>query len=373
MSERTNPFAIVKKWGVGESLALRRPNRRFVQLTLLVLISYFVIGEIVFRTSFVQSKLIGPRIGSQHHQFEIQLGRLEKLVKEGEPIDCIFLGNSMVWLGINPLVVDQVFQSGTGQGIHCFNFGVSALPASSAGLIAPMLVEKFHPKLLIYGTFARDYAVPADAEDAYVVSSTPWLKYENGEFSLEGWLYDHSSVFQYKGHLRDFMYMNFEEVFVQDNTPDYQAYGLDPKYDIRLNVDESPDFKALANRDPVKWLGHYEIRQENLEGLRQIVQQSNQGVKVIVIEMPFYKTALDFFPNGEGDYETYVQQVDQITASNGTSFWRINDQPALSPENWWDYFHLNLRGVDLFSEWIGNQLVNTYLQGNLNLSASVNP
>jgi hypothetical protein len=148
---------------------------------------------------------------------------------------------------------------------------------------------------------------------------------------------------------------------------------LDPKYDSRLNVEESPDFDAVANRDPVKWLGHYEIRQENLEGLRQIVQQSNHGVEVIVIEMPFYETALEFFPNREQDYESYVRQVDRITASNRTSFWRRDDQPNLPPEYWWDYFHLNLQGADLFSEWIGNQLVDTYLQGNLNLSSSTHP
>ncbi len=132
----------------------------------------------------MQAALTGPRIGSRHRQFEIQVARLEKLVREGEPIDCIFLGNSMVWLGVDPLVVNQSFKDKTGQEIHCFNFGVSALPASSAGQIAPMLVKKFYPKVLIYGTIARDYAFPSDAEDAYVVSDTTWLRYPNGESNL---------------------------------------------------------------------------------------------------------------------------------------------------------------------------------------------
>ena len=373
MGEESELF-ILRKWGVGESFAIQRPDWRILKLTLLLLVGYFMLGELFFRIDLVQAKLTGPRIGSRHHQFEIQLGRLEKLVREGEPIDCIFLGNSMVWLGVNPLVVDQSFKNITGQEIHCFNFGVSALPASSAGQIAPVLIEKYHPKVLIYGTFARDYAIPADVEDAYVVSDTPWLKYQNGQFNLEGWLYAHSRVFQYKGHVHDFLFINYlEDVFVPRDAPDYRAYGLDPKYDIRVDVRVSPDFESMQNRDPVKWLSHYEIRPENLEGLRQIVQQSNNDVQVIVIEMPFYETGLEFFSNGEQGYKIYVQQVASITASNQTSFWRLEDQPALSPENWWDYFHLNLPGADLFSAWLGNKLADTYLKGELELSSSILP
>jgi hypothetical protein len=365
--------SILKNWGIGESFAIQKLNWRIPQLTLLLLVGYFLVGEIFFRIDFVQIQLTGPRIGSRHRQFEIQHSRLEKLINEGKQIDCIFLGNSMIWLGINPSVVNQIFQTRTGQEIHCFNFGVSALPASSAGLIAPMLIETYRPELLIYGTFARDYAIPADVEDAYVISDTPWLKYQNGEFNLLGWMYEYSSAFQYKGHLRDFMFMNFEEVFVQSSTPGYQAYGLDPKYDIRVDVNDSPDFEAITNRDPVKWLRDYEIQQENIEGLRRIIQQSNHGTEVIVIEMPFYETALEFFSNGKQDYQTYVQQVDQVTNSNGTSFWRLDDQPIFPAENWWDYFHFNLRGANLFSEWVGHRLADTYLQGELKLSFSVNP
>lgn len=362
------------KWGKDESFTVQKLDWRVLQWTLIFLVGYFVLGEIFFRNDAVQAGLTGPRIGSRHRQFEIQVARLEKLIQDGEPIDCIFLGNSMVWLGINPLVVNQTFQERTGQKIHCFNFGVSALPASSAGQIAPMLVKKIHPRVLIYGTFARDYAIPIDAEDAYVVSDTPWLKYQNGDFNLRGWLYAHSSLMQYLGHMRDFLFKNFlEDVFVPREAPLYHAYGLDPKYDITTDVRTSPDFESQDNLDPVKWLGHYKIQQENLDGLQKIVQQSDNDIQVIIIEMPFYETALEFFPNGRQDYETYVQQVDSIAASSLTPFWRLDEQPLLSSENWWDYLHLNLQGTDLFSEWLGSRLADEYLSGNLSLSSSGTP
>lgn len=359
-------FSRLKNTGIGESLAIQKPNWRVLRLTIIFFVGYLVFFEIVFRLEPIQKGLTGPRIGSRHHQFEIQVARLEKLIDEGETIDCIFLGNSMVWLGINPLVVNETFRERTGQEIHCFNFGVSALPASSAGQIAPMLVERYHPKLLIYGTFARDYTIPADAEDAYVVSNTPWLKHQNGELNLRGWLYSHSATFQYAGHVHDLLFMDYiEDVFPQSDEPSYKAYGLDPKLSVRMDVRTSPDFESTDNRDPVKWLGHYDIRQENLEGLQRIVQQMEDDVQVIVIEMPFYETAFDFFPNGKQDYDTYIRQVDKITASASTPFWRLNEQPELTPDDWWDYFHLNLQGAGNFSGWIGNHLADSYLQGEL--------
>ena len=151
------------------------------------------------------------------------------------------------------------------------------------------------------------------------------------------------------------------------------TYGLDPKYDIRLDVRTLPDFESPDNRDPVKWLGHFEIRQENLDGLRQIVRQAENGVQVIVIEMPFYESAYEFFPNGKQDYESYARQVDLITASSLTPFWQLDNQPSLSPENWWDYFHLNLQGADQFSQWLGSELADNYLQNGWEFSHSESP
>jgi len=358
----------------GSSFNIQKLNLHVLRVALLLLVVFVLLGESLFRVRVVRSGLTGPRIGSRHRQFEIQVARLEKLVDEGEAIDCIFLGNSMIWLGVNPLAVNQTFQEKTGQEIHCFNFGVSALPASSAGEIASMLVKNYHPKVLIYGTFARDYAIPADTEDAYVVSDTPWLKYQNGEFNLKGWLYANSRAIQYKGHLHDFLLnVYLEDVFVQPNAPRYKTYGLDPKYDIRLDVRTFPDFESADNRDPVKWLGHFEIQPENLDGLRQVVQQSGDGVQVIVIEMPFYENAYEFFPNGRQDYESYIQHVNMITASKHILLWRLDDQPFLPPEAWWDYFHLNLQGANQFSQWLGSELADNYLQQGWDFSHSKSP
>lgn len=362
------------KWSRSHSWNVRKPDWHVLRITILLLAGYFIAGELFFRLDPVQRALSGPRIGSSHEQFEIQVARLDKLVREGEPIDCIFLGNSMIWLGVDPLVIDQVFESRTGRAIHCFNFGVSALPASSAGRIATMLVDKYHPKLLVYGTFARDYAIPADVEDAYAVSDTPWLRHQNGEFNLKGWLYENSSVFRYKGHMRDILLRRYlESVFIPEDSPAYRTYGLDPKFDIRIDVSEPPDPLDAGNRDPVRWLSHYKIHEENVDGLRRILQLSDRETRVVVLEMPFHENAYDFFANGEQDYARYIQQVSSMAEAAHTSIWRLADQPPLPIEGWWDYFHLNLTGARHFSEWLGNQVADAYLQDQFRSATSAAP
>jgi hypothetical protein len=260
--------------------------------------------------------------------------------------------------------VSQRIKEVTGRKISCFNFGVSALPASSAGQIAQVLVQKYHPKLLIYGTFARDYAIPVNAEDATAVSNTPWLNYQLGGVSLEGWLYDRSYFFKYKNYVADLLLFDLEDVIPGYNGfPPYHDYGFDPKIGTRVDVSSTPNIDDIGSQDPHKWLFQYRILDENLNGLRQIMRQSEAGVEIIVVEMPFYPEAFDFFLNGEDDYNKYVEQVAWLSETTGTEFWRLKEQPKIAPGDWWDYFHMNVRGAKIFSEWLGGNLGNFLLEG----------
>jgi hypothetical protein len=345
-----------------ETLQLRNPSIRFMGLTFGILLLFLILGELVFRVDVVENRLSAASIGSTHRQLEIQFARLERLVENEGSVDCIFLGNSMVWLGVNPQVVTQVVEERTGRSLRCFNFGVSAMPASSAGKVASILVDKYQPSILIYGTFARDFAIPADAEDAIVISNTPWIRYMSGEMSLTGWIYDFSNAYRYKGQVRDFLYLKFGDVFDDSFGPEaFRVYGLDPKFDIAIDVRQSPDPEHVRNENAFKWLYDYKILPENLEGLRQILQQSEKGVQVVIVEMPFYETGFQYFKNGRIDYDQYVNQVDQLTSSRGIDFWRISNQVEIAPEDWWDILHLNIQGADQFSKWLGNHLSDTIL------------
>jgi hypothetical protein len=349
---------------MGDTLRLRNPGLNFFGLTSGMLLLILLLTESFFRIDAVKEHLSAASLGSSHRQLEIQFARLDRIVENEGAVDCIFLGNSMVWLGVNPQVVTQVIEERTGHSMRCFNFGVSAMPASSAGSVASILIDKYQPSLLIYGTFARDYVIPADAEDAFVISNTPWIKYRNGEMSISGWMYDFSNAFRYKEQARNFFYMNFGEVFQDNFGPEaFRAYGLDPKFDVRIDVTLTPDPEDVGNKNATEWLYDNDILSENLDGLRRIIQQSENGVQVVIIELPFYETGFQFFKHGKQDYDSYINQMAQLTSFSGVPFWRIEDQVKIQQAGWWDILHLNLEGANQFSAWLGNRLSEEILQG----------
>jgi hypothetical protein len=361
---------LLKKWKRGDSLRFRKPDLGFWGLTTGVLLALLVVVELFFRLNFVQERLSAASIGSRQRQLEIQFARLDRLVEKQGPVDCIILGNSMVWLGVNPQVVTRVIAEKSGQDMRCFNFGVSAMPASSAGMVASILVDRYHPSLLIYGTFARDLSVPADAEDAYVIADTPWIRYQNGKFNLAGWLYDFSYAYRYKEQMRKLLNLNKSRVFDTFDGPEaFRAYGLDPKSDVKLDVSKLPDHEDFNSKMAFRWLYEYEMLPENLAGMRQIINQREKGVQVIFLELPFPDTAYAFFKNGKNDYNRFIDQVTQLTTVTGTPFWRSHDQMTIEPAGWWDFLHLNMVGADKFSEWLGNQMSEAFQIKSINLQS----
>lgn len=303
------------------------------------------------RNEKLRSRLQAPSIGSRHRQFEIQLARLEMLTQREGPIECLFVGNSMVWLDLNPEAFSRAYKAETGEDITCFNFGVGTMPASGAGKIAQILVEDYQPQLLIFGTSARDYAIPEGAEDASVILDTPWVKYRTGKRSIQGWLFVNSYLYRYKEQLARLLKFDRSAL-----TPDYginshAQHGFDPKTDIAKEINI-----AASKKDARKWLYDYQIHPENITGLEQVVNQSKFDVQVFIVELPVLPAYYEGFQNGKKDYERFLEMVENILASSEISLWHTTDLNLIPEDGWWNYNHLNLKGANILSEWLGHQV-----------------
>jgi hypothetical protein len=329
------------KWPFGQTLGLA-----------LLLFSLLLGGfELFIRTEFVRSRLNAPTMGSRHGQFENQLARLDRVIAQEGSVDCIFLGSSLVWLGVEPQTFAQAYQRETGQDIRCFTFGVSAMPASAAGPVAKILSEDYHPKLLVYGLSARDFAFPSEAEDAAVILETPWVQYRTGHFTVRGWLYEYFYSLHYLSHFHRLLRLDFSPLENDFGTTPAEWHGFLPK-------DKPITDKSLvsANEYAHKWLYNYKIWPDNLLGLEQVVQQSSPAMQVIILEMPVPPTHFAYFKNGRSDFEQYVTEVENVLAAGSVPFWRTVDLQLIPPEDWWDPSHMNAQGAKIFSEWLGHRI-----------------
>jgi hypothetical protein len=347
--------------GMHRGLKLAWPNLTTPLLTAGFVLLLFLVSEVAVRSHRFQSAVGAPSLGGRHHLFEMQVHYLNRLVRQSGRIDCLFLGNSMVWQGIDVQAFRQRYREMTGRDIICYNFGVDGLPASAAGHVAQMLVHDYEPRLLIYGTDARDYAVPADAPDAVVVNEMAWLRYRNGQFSPEGWVYDHVYLLRYRRILRDVARFDFWQVYPREVEQLMAANsGSYPDPAVGTYVTTPPD--PRVQEGPIAYyfglLSNYALLSENLAGLETVLEQAPQ-TRVLVVEMPVPQTYMTFFGNGERDHQRFLFELTARAANHGVPFWSTTAKQLIPLDGWLDYSHLNATGAQVFSAWLGERIGQT--------------
>jgi hypothetical protein len=336
-------------WPLGKTLILALP---FVAILL-------GIGEIMLRQQFVQAYFDTPVLSNRHRHLDRQWHRLETLTKSGVVIDCIALGNSMILNAFDPQLFAQSFQSQTGRPLTCFNFGVDALTPVSAGALAQILIDTYHPQLLIFGTDARDFAISPDSEETSVIMDAAWIQYRLGKFSLEGWLVDHSYLYRYRYRLADFVRLKPDR---RVDTPD-NKFGFEPLDTTAIiTIPPDPNDSSYHIQYYYRVLGDYTIQPDNLTALKQILDQKDRAA-VIVVEMPVPETYFYFFDNPEAEYRSFVDTLNAITSDYQVLFLETTSQHLIPDDSWMDYSHVNYKGAHLLSEWLGQQIGKAFADG----------
>lgn len=320
----------------------------------------FVALELLLRATAVHSYLIGlnPSLGGRHLQMEDQLARLERFAQKEGHVDCIFLGSSLVWMGFNPVTFEDAFFAETGQKIRCFNLGIGTLPVIAASALAELVIEKYQPWLLMYGTSARAYAIGPNAEDNTVILDTPWLQHQLGRRTPWTWLMSNSYALRYMRELSGLIRFD-ETAWTHLRNDEDITRGFFPRTEV---VNE--DHLRAAAMDAAQWLQPYEVLQVNLDSLTNIANQDRGTSQIIVVEMPVREDYFNDFTNGEADYARFVNLVSDTLAAKETLFLRAT-MGQIPDEGWWDKTHMNLIGADIYSQWLAEKIAGLIADGKL--------
>ena len=327
------------------------------------------IGEWAARLSVVRSLLTPPQMDSSHYQLGHKLALLDAMVRDRGSVDCIMVGSSMVDVGFDPDAFQSGYQAIAGRDIHCFNFGVDASSATSTAAIVRILIEDYQPRILIFGTDARDYAVASEELDAAVILDSSWIQYRQGNFSLEGWLTDISYFYRYRQHLSQLSRFNFEGTLWSQTKMNYEILinGFTPinKVSTYINSPPAPDDDSFEVRYYTRIFSSYRMLEENLDALEQISSHSGSKTQVIIVEMPVSNGLYYFFENGESDYNRFIVQVNKMAGMQQVPFWRTEPLDMIPDDGWSDYSHLNTTGAEIFSIWLGRQIGIAEAQGSI--------
>jgi hypothetical protein len=353
------------------SLKIERPLGGVLWRALLLLAVLLAAAEGLARSAWVQQRLEVASLGNYHYQFEIKWFQLQRYVQAHGGVDVLFLGSSLVNSGIQPQEVNRAFVEASGEPeLRIFNFGVEGLTVQPNSVVARLLAESFHPGVIIFGTEIRDYAANNGVETAEKFLSDPWLRYRLGEFSLRGWLAEHSAAYRYFLAYRNWMSWGFAEShgLVLRRSAALTADGYDVENRVaeraQLEVDPSnpEDAEALAI------FAGFRIDEGRLADLQALLDlQQAAGVRVLVVEMPVTPQFYQLFEQGQAAHDEFVQVVSAQVEAAGSVFYPALPEEQLPEDGRSDRVHLSKYGAAVFSRTLGTWLAELSSQPGLEL------
>lgn len=295
--------------------------------------------------------------GSAHAHFNTQVSRiLERTAAHGR-LDCIFIGDSQVIHGIDPAVIEPMLSERLSRPVRCQNFGLGGMTLLSVEPVARMLIARFHPALLAFGTSEMNYIASAmDASQASIVSS-PWLAYELGEPSVDGWLLENSYLYRtYLGTLgRLFGSAELNE--------EIQPDGHSTKFTSHTNmsVEEQLDYFGEFYSKAV-------LSPPHVESLQRLLALDEPGTRLIVIEMPIDPAYFELNRGLRSLNPEYREMLVSMTSAAGTPLYLTQGSIHVPANGWQDLIHFNTAGSVFFSRYLVD-----ILAANLDASAQTSP
>jgi hypothetical protein len=344
------------------TLRLSRLPGHTLALAVPLLAIVCALAEMICRQPAVTAFLPAPGLGIAHGNFENKLIALDAVAQD-EPVDCFFLGSSVVLNSLIPSVVEDAYRAQTGETIHCFNFGVAATTASWSGEFADYLIATYHPRLLVYVVSPRDFS-PAAVEKGYTraaLDQDAWMRYQRGRFTPEGWLIVNSAAYRRYLPVSGWMLPDFRSRL--DSRRDTQAQfiarrGYEPEPGqlvLPLSDNEIARVSALfSDWQPVaaEW-----------DGLRHIVAL-HDVTQVVLVEIPLNPLVIaDYL--GEDAYQQFNARIAADAVAQGVLYWPTSPLDLIPDPAWANANHVNNGGARLFSQWFGARLGQAVDQGQL--------
>ncbi len=325
------------------TLRLALPVGRTGLTALLLLVAFAGVCELLARSRVIRSHLPSPIING-HYQIARKLELLDSLQAREGSVDCIFVGSSAVLWDISPEVFARAYQAETGRRITCFNFGLAALNVTGAGRLSEILSRRYRPRLIVYGTSLRDYI-----EDLGFELDIPWARHQLGDPSVKGWLDSHSASYRHYLALARLPELRKNRQYRQPYFPFGNASNR-----------KVADVLVPPNRDVFPTLydamARYQVSAEALVALRRLLSLRGPGRTVALVEMPLPSSVIQLLPNGERDYQAFLDRVGAEAEAGQARFWSMARRDLIPPDGWHDHVHMNWTGAQAFSDWLGRQV-----------------
>ena len=349
------------------SLNIHRPRTSVSVYGTILFLALCILGELVARTSFVQVQIPYQAYGINHTQMELQLNMLDKFVQENGAPDCFVFGSSQAFREVDPVAFAQAYEAAGGESLTCYNFGVTGSQIWVTSILGKILIPKYHPRLVVIGTSFLDYTEGREADINERFQDNDWLKYKTGQFTLGGWLTEHSYAWR---TLTLLSYaapygMRYSEVLREAHKWDGEiaesGFAISQK-----SIDPSVPVKTGFVKNLQQEFGNFGVSERNLAALEETIAFSQQaGAQVLLAEMTYHPALLEL-KDSKGQARVDKAQIlgfiskvnarlNDIAARHEIVFLEFDPNVSLPETGWFDLYHLNRVGAEVFSQWLGGQ------------------
>ncbi len=309
-------------------------------------------AEIVARSP-LGVRLPTPSVGSGNFLFDAKIYQLESQIRIRGDIDCLFVGSSATETGVDPAIVERVYEQHTGQKIHCYNAGISQMMGHETAEFSQALVNRYHPRVIFYIVLLRDiYRGEANVD---YIDRSRWLQSSLSQPTLADWPINNSYAYRYYLTWRYWLTAeNRAYMFKPLKGLTEQGFSPRPVIPTRTRTVNHPGLESLNAEDLT------------INALAGFLEIESQGTQVILIEAPQYTNpSIDVtsHPYWMAYNNLFIPLLEKTSAEYSLPFWRTAELSTLIPDSLWhDSFHLNSLGALTFSEWLGEQIAqNTWL------------
>jgi D-alanyl-lipoteichoic acid acyltransferase DltB (MBOAT superfamily) len=328
---------------------------------------FCILAEMVGRAAFVQDHMPYQAYGMNHTQLEIELTYLDEFVGQHGAPDCFVFGSSQAFREIDPRVFARAYAEAGGVPLTCYNFGITGSQVSTTSILNQILIEKYKPRLVVIGTSFLDYTPGRESQVDQRFKENGWLAYKTGHFTIAGWLTEHSfawRVITLLSYAAPFG-MDLQEVLREAHKWDGEiaqdGFALsNANVNPRVPVEEG-FVKNLKDE-----FGDFSVSDSNLTALENIVQTSQQeGAAVVIAEMVYHPALLDL-KDDRGDprvdrtqildfRDNVNRRILDIANSHSVPFLEFDPAIEFPNDGWYDLYHLNHNGAQVYSRWLGGQ------------------
>jgi hypothetical protein len=349
------------------TLKINRPRNPAVAYGAILFLLLCLLGEMLARTPFVQAQIPYQAYGINHTQLELQLNNLDHFVREQGAPDCFIFGSSQAFREVDTQAFAQAYEAASGENVTCYNFGVTGSQVWTTSILNKILIQKYHPRLVVIGTSFLDYTEGREFQIDERFKENDWLKYQTGTFTLGGWLTENSYAWR---ALTLLSYaapsgMRYSEVLREAHKWDGEiadsGFALSDK-PFNTSIPVATGFV----KNLLLEFGDFGVSERNLSALEETITFSQQaGAQVFLAEMIYHPALLEL-KNQRGNPRVDKEQIlafineinaqlNNIATDHKITFLEFDPTVSIPDTGWFDLYHLNRVGAEVFSRWLGEQ------------------